>query len=88
MRNFYELIDYTAGTDPDNGIATIRVIGCNTNTQVSVPPGAVIDDPTWQHAIAQACADVLTAIDPGSRDYDSSLDNWANETPPWTPPGS
>lgn len=80
MRNFYDFVSYNESSGTSPGTAVIRVIGCNTQTALDIPPNTVQDDPTWQNTVAQAVAAVLTAVDPNSPSYDSTLDNWANET--------
>lgn len=78
MKNFYELIDYVPGTN-DPGVATIRVIGCNAQTQLNVPVGTVVDDPMWQYTIAVVVASVLPYTVPQCPEYYSALDNWPYE---------
>lgn len=81
MRNFYDFISYTASADgvaPGQGV--IRVVGCNVQSEFDVPPGTAQDDPTWQDTVAAVISGVLQAVDPNSASYDSTLDNWANET--------
>lgn len=81
MRNFYDFVSYTPSTDNINpGVAAVRVIGCNVPSQFDVPIGCVQDDPTWQNTVAKVIASILDVVDPKSVNYDSTLDNWANET--------
>lgn len=81
MRAFYDFVSYSPSSDgvaPGTGI--IRVIGCKDQTAFDVPAGTIKDDPTWQNTVAQIIAGILSVVDPNAPNYDSTLDNWANET--------
>lgn len=75
----YSTISYDTTVDP--GVATILVVGCNTNTELLVNAGIVEDDHSWRNTLAQVIWTVLDAVDPNSPNYNVDLDADAGTGP-------